>query len=131
MNLGAVLTFVVGVGLCCVGLVQAARIRELRRNGVTVVGTVIAHDMITDDGPMYTPVIAFVDENGVKRQFMVPGRTSWRVHEVGQEVPVSYPAGCPADPRLSSVTHTMWQVGLPLAVGAMFAAFGVLGLLQG
>jgi hypothetical protein len=131
MNVGGILTLLVGLGLGCVGFVQMWRIGQLRRSGVTAVGTVVGHDEITDDGPMYTPVITFVDEDGVKRQFMMGARTSWRIHRIGQEVPVRYPAGRPDAPRLSSFTYHAWAVGLPLAVGALFAFFGVLGLRQG
>jgi hypothetical protein len=131
MNAGGIITLVVGLGLVCAGLVQMWRFRQLRRTGVTVTGTVIGHDQITDDGPMYTPVITFVDTNGVQRQFMMGARTSWRIHQVGDEVPVRYPAGRPHDPQLSSFRYHAWSVGLPLAVGVLFAFFGVLGLRQG
>ncbi|MET8121332.1 DUF3592 domain-containing protein [Micromonospora sp. NPDC005189] len=130
MNSGAIITIVVGVSLACVGLFQAWGFRKLRRTGVASVGTVVGHERTVDDGALYAPVIAFVDENGRKRQFTVPTRTSGRVHRVGQEVPVVYPPGRPHDPRLSSFTHYVLQVGLPLAVGALFALLGLLGLRQ-
>ncbi|WP_433554465.1 DUF3592 domain-containing protein [Micromonospora zamorensis] len=130
MNSGAVITIVVGVSLACVALVQAWRIRKLRRMGVASVGTVIGHERTVDDGPLYAPVITFVDEHGRKRQFTVATRTSGRVHRVGEEVPVFYPQGRPHDPRLSSFTQHVLEVGLPLAVGGLFAVLGLLGLRQ-
>ncbi|WP_328534421.1 DUF3592 domain-containing protein [Micromonospora zamorensis] len=130
MNSGAIITILIGVSLACVGVVQAWGIRKLRRTGVASVGTVIGHERTVDDGPLYAPVIAFVDENGRKRQFTVAIRSSGRVHSVGQEVPVIYPPGRPNDPRLASFRHHLVTVGLPLAVGALFAFLGLFGLRQ-
>ncbi|MET7822787.1 DUF3592 domain-containing protein [Micromonospora zamorensis] len=130
MNSGAIITILIGASGACVGVVQAWRIRKLRRTGVASVGTVIGHERTVDDGPLYAPVIAFVDENGRKRQFTVAIRTSGLVHSVGEEVPVIYPPGRPNDPRLASFRHHLVKVGLPLTVGALFTFLGLLGLRQ-
>ncbi|MEU4402768.1 DUF3592 domain-containing protein [Micromonospora orduensis] len=131
MNSGAVITTVIGGSLVCFALVQARRIRNLRRTGVTVVGTVVGYERTVDDGALYAPMITFVDERGTRRQFTVAARSSWLLHDVGEEVAVIYPLGRPSDPRLTSRAHLLMEIGLPLAVGAMFAMFGLLGLRQG
>jgi hypothetical protein len=131
MNSGGILTLVAGLGVGCFGAVQWRRIRQQRRAGVAAVGTVVSHDRIFDDGPVYSPVITFVDEGGTKHQFTGSTRTSWRVHRVGQEVPVTYPPGQPGAAKLSSATHVAVAAGLPLAFGVVFAVLGLLGLLRG
>jgi hypothetical protein len=131
MFLGAVVALLVAVATACVAVVQMRRIRQLRRTGVASVGTVMRHDETSDDGSLYAPVIAFVDEDGAERQFTVATRTSWRIHRVGQRVPVTYPPGRPDAPRLSSLTHDALAVGLPLAFGALFGLVGLFGLWRG
>ena len=131
MILGAVVALLVGVAMACVAVVQLWRIRRLRHSGVVSAGTVVRHDETFDDGSLYAPVIAFVDEGGAERQFTVAMRTSWRIHRVGQRVQVTYPPGRPEAPRLSSLTHDALAVGLPLAFGALFALVGLFGLWRG
>ncbi|WP_249998246.1 DUF3592 domain-containing protein [Actinoplanes sp. M2I2] len=126
-----VLVLVTGVVLDCVGIVQFWRIGKRRRTSVASVGTVVGHDESHDDGTLYAPVIAFVDEDGAARRFTPALRSSRRMHQVGQEVPVTYPPGRPDAPRLSSLTHNALLAGLPLAFGAVFTVFGLFGLLQG
>lgn len=131
VNSGAVLTLLVGLGLVCFGVVRWRQIRDLRRTGVRSVGTVVGHEQDADDGSVFSPVVTFVDAAGHTRRFTADLRVSWRVHPVGEEVPVRYPPGRPYAARLGSTTHDALTVGVPLGAGALFAVFGLLGLFYG
>ncbi len=122
---------VVGLAVGAFGVVRMLGSRRLRRTGVAAVGTVVRHEETSDDGPIYQPVVAFVDEGGGEHQFTAAMRTSWRVHRVGQRVPVRYPAGRPGAAELVSGTHAAVVAGLPLAFGVVFALLGLFWSLQG
>jgi hypothetical protein len=126
MSAGSVVTLVAGLASGCYGLAQMRKVRQLRRTGVTAVGTVVDHERIFDDGSLYSPVIVFFDEGGARHQFTVAVRASWRIHRVGQEVGVIHPPGLPGAARLSSASYNGWTIGLPLAAGALFVLSGLL-----
>jgi hypothetical protein len=131
MDLYGIPTLAVGLGVACVGVVGMRKIRQLRRTGVRRVGTVVRHQRETDDGPLYSPVITFVDEYGAERLFTAYIRISWRIHRIGEEVPVNYPPGRPDAAQLSSFKHDALKVGLPLGFGVMFVVSGLIWILHG
>jgi hypothetical protein len=120
-----------GLAVASYGVVCGLRIRRQRRTGFRTTGTVVGQERSPDDSAVFSPVITFVDEYGNRRTFTADVNVSWQVHEIGDEVLVTYPPGYPNAPRLSSPAYTVAMVGAPLLFGAAFVAFGVIGLLLG
>jgi hypothetical protein len=126
MDLGVLIKLVGGVAVLLAGLAQVRKVPRLRRDRVRAVGRVIGvKPFDTDEGRLYAPVIAFADEHGTGHEFTAEWGTGGPMHDVGEQVPVTYPPGHPEGARLSTKTQNALAIGLPLALGGVFILIGL------
>jgi hypothetical protein len=131
-----VLLVLLGLFGCLVmwgGLTQVADNLRLRRFGLETTGVVVEHEAesttvaaTTSRGSQSTivfrPIVAISTPDGTAR---IRGTLSGgldRVAPIGARVPVLYPAGRPADGRISSEVALSWVYALTAIVGLGLAA---------
>ncbi|MFG1605856.1 DUF3592 domain-containing protein [Actinoplanes sp. NPDC049265] len=127
MDIGVLIKLVGGAMVLVAGLVQVLKVPRLRRNRVRTVGRVTGvKPFDTDEGRLYAPVVAFADEHGGAHKFTAEWGTGGGQHDLGDEVPVTYPADRPEDARLSSTMQNALTFVLPLGLGGVFILVGLI-----
>jgi len=127
MDLG-VLIKLVGLVVVAAGVRHTLPARRPGRGGISIAGTVVRQHEEWDAEEnhwLYSPVIAFVDEHGTRREFTTENRTTWHLHPTGEKVPVVYPPGQPQAARLISARNRALEL-VPTAMCAVFALAGLL-----
>ncbi|MFF3258840.1 DUF3592 domain-containing protein [Streptomyces sp. NPDC002932] len=124
-----VMALVSGCVAFCFGMYEAFVQYRLKRDGTRVSGRVVGHNTSTGPGGGGSfPVVEFLDAQGARHTFQ--SRTSGiRRFRVGGEVPVRY---SPADPdvaRIDLLGRKIFEVALPLLLGAVFMTVGILVIL--
>ncbi|MFH8470894.1 DUF3592 domain-containing protein [Streptomyces sp. NPDC017991] len=116
---GALLAFAVAVR-------ESWVLRRLRRRGTRTQGLVVANVRTHgSDGPMWVPVIAFIDQRGHRTEFSPRVRGSSARLTTGRQVPVAY---LPHDPQTARVLTWRHTTGLVLSLflaGSVSLGFAV------
>ena len=116
-------------GLFCLGAgLHEVRLRSrLRRIGVRSGGVVIRLDSKAgeDGARLYTPVVAFTDERGERREIRSRVSSTRRPFAVGDQVPVVCLPNRPKTARLDTRGERLSSIGIGIGVGLVFIAAAV------
>ena len=133
-ELGIGLMFVGGfaaLGACIHHLVRSA---EFRKRGIHRSGVVVRHEVTSypeGDVVMRAPVIEFVDEWGVRREFTSNMSNDRSKPALGESVPVAYLPGRPETARLYTARHTVAVLLATSSAAVVFLGGGLISVLSG
>jgi len=112
-----------GIGVLCaaIGFGMMIHSANFASSAEQTQGVVVEMARSNDsDGVSYTPVVAFTDRNGVRREFVSSLSTSWRAYDEGERIEVLYDPVDPDRAAINSSTERYLLPGIFAGIGSLF-----------
>ena len=129
-----VLSIAAGLAALGASLHHVLRSVQFTRRGVHQVGVVVRLETtgVAEGGArIQAPVIAFVDERGVRREFTSNISSARPKLAAGESVPVAHLPGRPETARMHTTRHTVHVLAITSVAAVVFLGAGLYSVLSG